>query len=88
MHKQLLTFRSASIAAIAGLALWSSVLVAQPASAATNNAAQVYQEGRSYEGDRTITGSSFELRSGDRMNGDLTVLGGEVTLAEGTRPEL
>ena len=94
MHttNSLLRLRGASLAAVAGLTLLGGLLMAQPAAAATNNsaqsaaqsAAQVYQEGRTFDGDRTITGSSFELRSGERMRGNLTVLGGEVTLEEGS----
>lgn len=90
MHttNSLLRLRGTSLAAVAGLTLLGGMLLAQPAAAATNStaqsAAQVYQEGRTYDGDRTITGSSFELRSGERMRGNLTVLGGEVTLEEGS----
>ncbi len=73
--------------AIAGIALWGSLLAAQPVMAATPHAPQVYQEGRVLRGDKTVTGSEFNLQSGDRLRGNLTVLGGEVTIEEGSLVE-
>ncbi len=84
MRTQLFSLRNASLAAISSLALWSSVLIAQPAQATAMPIAHTYQEGRVINGDKTITGSEFTLQSGDRLRGNLTVLGGAVTVEEGS----
>lgn len=73
-----------SRAAVAGIALWGTLLAAQPAMAATPDVAHVYQDGRELRGDKTITGDEFTLQSGDRLRGSLTILGGQATLEAGS----